>query len=71
MGGKHHAHKIAQSLALANGMYLDQGYYHFSYYDDVLEDVGKAVGVDFSKKYLKLGQIRSLLASTKKSSWIR
>jgi hypothetical protein len=49
-------------------MYLDQGYYHFSYYDDVLEDVGKAVGIDFSKKYLKLGQIRSLLASTKKTS---
>jgi transposase len=68
MGGKHSANKIARSLALANGMYLDQGYYHFSYYDDVLEDVGKAVGIDFSKKYLKLGQIRSLLASTKKTS---
>ena len=66
--GKHSAQRIAHSLASANGIYLDQGYYHFFYYDEVLHDIGKALGIDFSKKYLKLGQIRSLLAATKKTS---
>jgi len=67
--GKYSAAKIAESLSKANGSYLSDGIYHFDYYDDVLEDLGKEIGLDFSKKFLKSGDIRKMIGETKKINY--
>ena len=38
----------------------------FDYYDDVLKDIGKVLDIDFSKRIRTLGEIKKVLASTKK-----
>jgi len=64
---KHSASAIQQALSSACGTKLEDNFYVFDYYDAVLEDLGNDLGIDFSRKYLTTGHIRSLLASTKKS----
>jgi len=64
--GKYSASRISKSLSLANGAYLTDGFYHFNHYDDVLEDIGKELKIDYSRKYLKLGEIRKMLGEVKK-----
>ena len=39
---------------------------HLIYYDEVLKDIGKVTGIDFSKKIRTLGDITQELANTKK-----
>ena len=63
---KHSIAKMLESLAKAECSYLQQNYYLFDYFDEVLEDIGVAVGVDFSKRIRGLGDIKNILASTKK-----
>jgi hypothetical protein len=41
-------------------------YYLFDYYDDVLKDIGKEFGIDFSKRIRSLGEIKKISADTKK-----
>lgn len=63
---KHSIGRLLESLSRCKCGYLEQNYYHFSYFDDVLNDIGKAVNIDFSKKYRSLGEIKKILAQTKK-----
>lgn len=66
--GKYSAARISESLSLASGSYLADGFYHFNYYDDLLEDIGNELGIDYSRKYLKLGEIRKMLGDVKKTN---
>ena len=66
--GKYSTAKISESLSLANGSYLADGFYHFNYYDDVLEDIGKRLNIDYSRKYLKLDEIRKMMGEVKKNN---
>ena len=67
LGEKYSAGRIARSLEKASGTLFEDGYYVFDYYDEVLEDIGKEFGLDFSKKYLKVGEIRKMMGKTKKT----
>jgi len=67
LGWRHSAAAIQQSLASACGTSFEDNLYIFDYYDDILEDVGNSLGLDFSKKYMSARQIRSFLAATKKT----
>lgn len=62
----HTAAAIQNALSSASGTRLEENLYVFDYYDQVLQDVGKTLDLDFSKKYLSAQQIRSFLANTKK-----
>jgi hypothetical protein len=46
---------------------MKQNYYLFDYYDDVLKDLGASFNIDFSKKIRSQGEIKKILAKTKKS----
>ena len=63
---KYSATEIQENLAMACGSRLEQNLFVFDHYTSVLEDIGKATGIDFSRKYLTTGDIRGLLAETKK-----
>lgn len=57
---------IVDSLNSASCSLLQRNYYLFDYYDEVLQSIGQKTGIDFSKKYRSLGEIKKVLGSTKK-----
>lgn len=61
--------KILESLSKSECTLLQQNYYLFDYYDDVLKDIGKVTGIDFSKRIQTLGEIKKVLADTKKQKY--
>lgn len=58
--------QILESLKKSQCIFMQQNYYLFDYYDDVLKDMGDTFGIDFSKRIRTLGEIKKILASTKK-----
>ncbi len=48
------------------GTYLDKNYYMFDYFNDIVKDLGNAAGIDFSKRFMTLGQIKKIISSTKR-----
>lgn len=65
--GKYSPARMIESLNAVSGAHLQQNYYMFDYYDEVVEHIGNALGIDFTKRILSLGEIKKLLAATKKS----
>ena len=63
---KHCSAKILESLSKSECSLLQQNYYAFDYYDEVLKDIGDITGIDFSKRIRTLGDIKTILAETKK-----
>jgi hypothetical protein len=45
---------------------LEQNLYLFDYHDQVLADIGELLGIDFSRKYRPIGDIKKIIAGTKK-----
>ena len=58
--------RLLESLSNAQCSLLQQNYYVFDYYDEVLKDIGKVMDIDFSKRVRTLGEIKKVLADTKK-----
>lgn len=58
--------KLLESLSKAGCSLIQQNYYLFDYYDDVLKDIGKSLDIDFGKRIRSLGEIKKVLADTKK-----
>lgn len=63
---KYGIRRILETLAKAECGLLQQNYYLFDYYDEVLKDIGIATGIDFGKRIRTLGEIKKILAQTKK-----
>ena len=57
---------MLETLARAECSFLQQNYYLFDYTDEILDDLGHIFGIDFSKRVRALGEIKKILASTKK-----
>jgi len=58
--------QMLESLSKADCTYMKQNYYLFDYYDDVLKDMENLFDIDFSKRVRSLGEIKKILADTKK-----
>ena len=65
--GKHPVPRILESLKRSTCSLLEQNLYLFDYYDHVLSDIGDALGIDFSRKYRPVGDIKKIIAGTKKT----
>ena len=63
--GKHSITKMIESLIKCTCTNVDQNYYLFDYYDQVLADIGQATDVDFSTKIRTLQQIKKNISQTK------
>lgn len=63
---KYSVEKILESLKQCNCSHIENNYYLFNYFDDILNDIGDAVSIDFSNKYMRLQEIKKILAQTKK-----
>ena len=63
---KHYSSSIVESLSKACVAHIDTNRYMSYYYDDVIDDIGKALNIDFRTKFMKLSDIRTLIGNTKK-----
>ena len=67
MDWRHSASAIQQALSCACGTRFEDNLYVFDYYDEVLEDLGNNLGLNFSRKYLTAREIRSFMSAVKKT----
>lgn len=65
-GYKYSTKTLIHEMKKITGTYLDENYYMLDYYNDIVEKLGNVVGIDFSKRFMTLGEIRKILAETKK-----
>ena len=63
---KYSTERIMDSLSRAECSLLQQNYYVFDYYDEVLKDIGNVTNIDFSKRIRTLGEIKQVIADSKK-----
>ena len=54
------------SLSKAECSLVQQNYYSFDYYDEVLKDIGLIMDIDYGKRIRTLGEIKKILAKPKK-----
>ncbi len=59
--------KIIESLNKASGTFLENNWYVFNHNDEITKAITKKIGVDLSRKYLGLGEIKKILGATKKN----
>lgn len=57
---------LIEEMKNITGTYVDENYYMFDYFNETIKDMGNAVGIDFSKRFMTLGEIKKILAQTKK-----
>ena len=55
LGGKHSVGKIAETLRKVECSRLERNIWHFDFADEVTDDMNKAFGTNFGKKYMTLG----------------
>ena len=58
--------RIVESLNKASGSLLEENWYIFDHTDEITEAIAEKLNIDLGRKYLKLGEIKKLLADTKK-----
>lgn len=63
---KYSASKIQESLSLASGTLINSNMFAFNHFDEVLKDIGNIFDIDLGLRYRTAGEIKSLLAKTKK-----
>ena len=61
LGNKYSTAKVLESLKKYQCTHIDANHYQFFYYDEILEDIGKSLEIDLSKKYKTANEIRRLL----------
>lgn len=66
MEGKYSLTAMIESLRKASCSHIQENYFLFDYYDDVLFDIGRKLNIDFGKKCIRLGEIKKILAEVKK-----
>lgn len=67
IGWKYSASTIQQSLSSFNATQLDgSNVYQISYYDCVVDEILKTLGINVTKKFMQQGEIRKLIGETKK-----
>jgi len=63
---KYRAARIVESLRQVTCNHIEENWYLFNYWDEVVKHLEMVFGIDMTKKYQTLGEIRSNLASAKK-----
>ena len=66
LNGRYPVPKILESLQRCSCSLLERNVYLFDYYDQVLADIGEIMGIDFSRKYRTVGDIKQIFAESKK-----
>lgn len=62
---KHSVSAIADSLSKTCCTRLEENWYVFDYVDDITSSLRDKLGIDLTRKYLRLGDIKKILAASK------
>jgi transposase len=65
LDNKYSVSRIAESLNKASGSLIEENWYVFDYVDEIIRDIKNKSGVDLTRKYLRLGEIKKILGATK------
>lgn len=65
-GQKYSAKTLVNEMKNITGTYVDKNYYMFDYFNEIVEDLGKVTDIDFSKRFITLGEIKKIISHTKK-----
>ncbi|MDD3169722.1 MAG: transposase, partial [Eubacteriales bacterium] len=68
LGGKYSSTQILDSLRNIECSQIDKNLYLFDYADEISLSMNDALGIDFSRKFLALKEIKNILATSKKAS---
>ena len=66
LGNKYCVTKIIESLRNVSCSHSNENLYLFDYRDDVTDAIGEVLGIDFTRKFVKLGEIKKNLGEVKK-----
>lgn len=66
LGNEFSVGRIAESLEKSSGSHMGQNWYVFDHADEVTDALMVKMGIDLGKKYMSLGDIRQLIADSKK-----
>ena len=66
INGKYSTRTLVNEMKNITGSYVAENYYMFDYFNEVVKDLGDIISIDFSKRFMTLGEIKKILASTKK-----
>lgn len=66
LGNKYSIPRITESLNKSSGSRLEENWYVFDHADEITKAITETLGVDLSRKYLRLGDIKKILGATKK-----
>jgi transposase len=64
--GKHSVSTLTEAMREASASYLESNVWLFNYRSKVLDDIGSALNIDFSRKYMRVEEIRKTIGATKK-----
>ncbi|MBT9156079.1 MAG: hypothetical protein DDT37_01055 [Firmicutes bacterium] len=67
LGNKYTIAKLVESLNKASGSRLEENWYVFDHADEITRAVSSTLGIDLSRKYLSLGDIKKILGASKKA----
>ena len=65
-GHKYSTKELVNEMNNISGTYLAENYYMFDRKSAIVQDLGDLVGVDFTKRFMTLGEIKNILAKMKK-----
>lgn len=63
---KYSTKELVNEMNNISGTYLAENYYMFDRNSAIVQDLGKLVGVNFTKRFMTLGEIKNILAKMKK-----
>ena len=70
-GFSYSAESIIDEIRAMNGIHLEDNWWRFYHRTDLSDILGQAVGIDLTRKNMKLKDIKGLLALTKKSTVVK
>jgi len=65
---KYSSATIINELSQITGTYLTENYYMFDHFNSMVKTIGESVGIDFSKRFMSLGEVKKIIAGTKKGT---
>jgi transposase len=66
LGSSYSVSAIIESLCSVSCSRLEENWYVFDYANEITEAIREKLGIDLSRKYLRLGEIKKILGDTKK-----
>lgn len=66
LNSKYSVSQLLESIQKCNCSHIQENYWLFDYTDNVLEDIGKELNINFDQKFMRSQDIKKILSETKK-----